>query len=66
MAVRIERLIDRRPGKACELSLHESEESALRWVIYEWLIDVGTRRLPERILALRYGLYVGSDAEDQP
>jgi hypothetical protein len=65
VAGRIEDLIEARPGDAGELNLHESEESALRWVIYQWLIDVGARHLPERIMELRYGLYVGSEAADE-
>lgn len=64
VARRMEQLAEEHSGDACELNLLESEESALRWVIYGWLIDVGARHLPERILELRHGLYV--ESEDGP
>jgi hypothetical protein len=64
IAVGLERLLREHPGEAGETDLLESEESALRWVIYQWLIDVGARRLPDRILDLRRGLYV--ESEDAP
>jgi hypothetical protein len=64
VAAGIEQLIEGRRGATSDLSLLESEESALRWVIYQWLIDVGARRLPERIMHLRRGLYVEPEADD--
>lgn len=64
VAAGIEQLIDGRRGAASDLNLLESEESALRWVIYQWLIDVGARRLPERIMQLRRGLYVELEGDD--
>jgi hypothetical protein len=66
VAAEIEQLIEGERGGTGELRLRESEESALRWVIYQWLIDVGARHLPERILELRHGLYVESEADDEP
>jgi hypothetical protein len=64
IAARVEQLVEEQSGDPCRLELLESEESALRWVIYEWLIEVGARHLPDRILELRHALYV--EAEDDP
>ena len=64
VAARVEPLVEEHSRDAGELNLLESEESALRWVIYGWLIDVGAHHLPERILDLRRALYV--ESEDGP
>jgi hypothetical protein len=57
VAVRIEQLLEEAIGESPAADFLESEKSALRAAIDEWLLEVGAANLPDRVMDLRYALH---------
>lgn len=57
MAARIEQHLEKAPREGLRMRLTDEEMSTLRWAIEEWLTEVGTMALPERVMDLRFGLH---------
>ena len=60
--MRFEQLIEDSVGAPAPMLFLDSEKTALRLVIEEWLMDVGAVEIPPRVMDLRYSLF--GEAED--